>query len=92
LAVRSAERYLLVLARPLRIAHFILKPFLRLLERASAWILRHMGHGVATHAPHTEEELKLILAESHRGGILSDAEAEIIVRAFEFRIQKRRKS
>jgi hypothetical protein len=83
LAVRSAERYLLVLARPLRIAHFILKPFLRLLERASAWILRHMGHGVATHAPHTEEELKLILAESHRGGILSDAEAEIIVRAFE---------
>ena len=34
--------------------------------------------------PLTEDELKLILAESHRGGVVSDGEAEIIVRAFEF--------
>ena len=43
-----------------------------------------MGHGVATHAPLTEGELKLILADSQRGGIVSAGEAEIIVRAFEF--------
>jgi CBS domain containing-hemolysin-like protein len=61
LAVRNAEGYMLVLARPLRIVHFILKPFLRVLERTSAWILRRMGHGVATHAPLTEGELKLVL-------------------------------
>ena len=84
LAIRSAERYLLLFAQPLRIVHIILKPFLRVLERASTWILRHIGHGVVAHAPLTEDELKLILADSHRGGIVSDAEAEIIVRAFEF--------
>jgi CBS domain containing-hemolysin-like protein len=84
LAVRSAERYLLLLAPPLRIVHFMMRPFLRILERASAWILRLMGHGIVTHAPLTEDELKLILAESHKGGIVSDGEAEIIVRAFEF--------
>lgn len=84
LAVRSAERYLLVLARPLRMIHFILRPFLRILERTTSWILHWMGHGVATHAPLTEDELKLILAESHKGGIVSEREAEIIVRAFEF--------
>ena len=84
LAVRSAEKYLLALAPSLRIIHFVLKPFLRILERASTWILRCMGHGALTHAPLTEVELKLILAESHRGGIVSDGEAEIIVRAFEF--------
>ena len=43
-----------------------------------------MGHGAANNPPLTEDELKLILAESHRGGVVSDGEAEIIVRAFEF--------
>ena len=42
------------------------------------------GHGVATHAPLTEDELKLILADSHKGGIVTDGEAEVILRAFEF--------
>jgi len=84
LAVRSAERYLLTLARPLRIAHLVLRPFLRVLERMSTWILHRLGHGVAVNPPLTEDELKLILAESHKGGVVSDSEAEIIVRAFEF--------
>lgn len=84
LAVRSAERYLLVLAGPLRVVHILMWPFLRMLERASTWILRGMGHGVAVHAPPTEDELKLILADSHKGGVVSDGEAAIIVRAFEF--------
>jgi magnesium and cobalt exporter, CNNM family len=84
LAVRSAEHYLLVLARPLRIVHLVLRPFLRILERMSTWILHRMGHGVATTPPLTEDELKLLLAESHKGGIVTDGEAEIIIRAFEF--------
>ena len=40
--------------------------------------------GCHINSPLTEEELKLILAESHKGGIVSDGEAQIIVRAFEF--------
>jgi CBS domain containing-hemolysin-like protein len=84
LAVRSAERYVLTLARPLRIAHLVLRPLLRILERLSTSILHRLGHGVAADRPLTEDELKLILAESHRGGVVSDGEAEIIVRAFEF--------
>jgi CBS domain containing-hemolysin-like protein len=84
LAVRSAEQYLLILARPLRIAHFLLRPVLRVLERMSTWALHLLGHGVASARPLTEDELKLILEESHKGGVVTDGEAEIIVRAFEF--------
>ena len=84
LAVRRAEQYLLILARPLRIAHLVLRPLLRVLERMSTWIMHRLGHGVAANRPLTEDELKLILAESHKGGVVSDGEAEIIVRAFEF--------
>ena len=50
----------------------------------STWIMHRLGHGVAANRPLTEDELKLILAESHKGGVVSDGEAEIIVRAFEF--------
>lgn len=84
LAVRKAEQYLLMLARPLRIVHYFLRPFLRILERMSSWILHRLGHGVASHPPLTEDELKLVLAESHKGGVVTAGEAEIIVRAFEF--------
>jgi CBS domain containing-hemolysin-like protein len=84
LAVRSAEQYLLVLARPLRIAHLVLRPLLRMLERMSTWIMHRLGHGVAADRPLTEDELKLILAESHKRGVVSDGEAAIIVQAFEF--------
>jgi CBS domain containing-hemolysin-like protein len=84
LAVRSAEQYLLIFARPLRIAHFLLRPLLRVLERLSTWTLHLLGHGVTAARPLTEEELKLILEESHKDGVVTDGEAEIIVRAFEF--------
>jgi CBS domain containing-hemolysin-like protein len=84
LAVRSAEQYLLILARPLRIAHLVLRPLLRILERMSTWIMHRLGHGASETKPLTEDELKLILAESQKGGVVSDGEAEIIVRAFEF--------
>ena len=84
LAVRSAEHYLLVLARPLRIAHLVLRPLLRMLERMSTWIMHRLGHGAAADRPLTEDELKLILAESHKRGVVSDGEAAIIVQAFEF--------
>ena len=92
LAVRSAERYLLLLARPLRVAHLAARPLLQILERMSTWIIHRMGHGIANNPPLTEDELKLILAESHRGGVVSDGEAEIIVRAFEFADKSRRRS
>jgi CBS domain containing-hemolysin-like protein len=60
------------------------KPVLRVLERLSSWILHVLGHGVAAHVPISEDELKLILADSHKGGVVSDGEADIIARAFEF--------
>src|SRR5664279_6041595 len=57
LAVSNAERYLLSLAPLLRAAHFIFKPLLRVLERLSSWILQVLRHGVAVHAPISEDEL-----------------------------------
>jgi CBS domain containing-hemolysin-like protein len=84
LAIRRAERLLLFLARPLQILHIVMRPFHWLFEKLSSWILRCMGHGEISHPPLTEDELKLVLMDSHEEGIISAGEAKIIIRAFEF--------
>ncbi len=84
LAIRRAEHFLLVLARPLRTLHFVLRPGLRLLHTLSVWILRCLGHREASLPPLTEDELKLVLIQSHKDGVISEGEAKIIIRAFEF--------
>jgi CBS domain containing-hemolysin-like protein len=43
-----------------------------------------MGHGEISHPALTEDELKLVLMDSHEEGIVSEGEAKIIIRAFEF--------
>ncbi len=84
LAIRRAEHLLLFLARPLQMLYFALRPAIRLCEKLSSWILRCMGHGMISQPPLTEEELKLVLMDSHEEGIITRGEASIIVRAFEF--------
>ena len=84
LALRKTEHLLLFLARPLRILHVVLRPVLRLFERLSTWVLRCMGHGETHEQPLTEDELKLVLMDSHEEGVLTAGEATIIIRAFEF--------
>jgi CBS domain containing-hemolysin-like protein len=84
LAIGKAEHLLLFLARPLQCLHVFLRPILYLLHWLSTAVLRLLGHRDAPQPPLTEEELKLVLAQSHQGGVVSAGEAQIIVRAFEF--------
>ena len=43
-----------------------------------------MGHGAIHDPVLTEDELKLVLMDSHEEGVLTAGEAKIIIRAFEF--------
>jgi CBS domain containing-hemolysin-like protein len=84
LAIRKAEPLLLGLSRPLQVLHFVLRPAIRLFDNLASLILHLMGHGATPPTPITEEELKLVLRDSHDEGIVTRGEANIIVRAFEF--------
>jgi CBS domain containing-hemolysin-like protein len=84
LAIMRAEHLLLLLARPLQILHILLRPVLRFFEKLSTWILHCMGHRDVSPSPLTEDELKLVLMNSHEEGVISEGEAKIIIRAFEF--------
>ena len=47
-------------------------------------MLRRLGHAEVPRTPLTEEELKLVLTDSQEEGVLTEGEARIILRAFEF--------
>ena len=84
LGIRRAEHLLLVLARPLQVLHIVLRPLHWFFERLSTWLLRRLGHGEVPRTPLTEEELKLVLMDSQEEGVVTEGEARIILRAFEF--------
>lgn len=84
LAIMNADRFLLVLARPLRVFHRAVRPASRLFTAAANGIQRRMGHESTVAAPLSEAELKIVMNDSHADGVLTEGEAQIILRAFEF--------
>jgi CBS domain containing-hemolysin-like protein len=84
MAITKADHFLMALARPLRIFHRAVRPASRLFAVTARWIQRRLGHENAVPRALSEEELKLVLGDSHEAGVLTQGEAKIILRAFEF--------
>ncbi len=86
LAIRHPINTTLAVAAPLRIFHIIFKPFIILLNGFANFILKLIGiKPILEHEGiHSEEELKLIIAESAEGGAIDDSERELIQNVFDF--------
>jgi CBS domain containing-hemolysin-like protein len=84
MAITKADQYLMTLARPLRLFHRAVRPASWLFTVVASWIQRRLGHEHSVPRPLSEEELKLVMGDSHEAGVLTEGEAKIILRAFEF--------
>jgi CBS domain containing-hemolysin-like protein len=85
MAIRYPTQTTLWVAIPLRIFYFVFRPFIRLLNGFANLILRILGiKPVGDHEIHSEEELKLIIAESEEGGAIESSERELIQNVFDF--------
>ncbi|HEY9004686.1 hemolysin family protein [Ohtaekwangia sp.] len=86
LAIRYPTSTTLAVSVPLRIFHIVFKPFIALLNGFANIILKLLGiKPVAEHEEiHSEEELKLIIAESEEGGAIESNERELIQNVFDF--------
>ena len=86
--IDRAETILLIVARPMFYFHKFARPvivFFDFLATVSInFIGRLLGLQKQRDVPLTEQELKLLLLESKTGGVISESEAQIINRAFEF--------
>lgn len=86
LALERAERVALMVARPMEIFYKVFKAPIRLLNYAGGLVLRLAGlHSTAEHAAiYSEEELRHLIALSHKGGHLIEDERQLLYNVFDF--------
>ncbi len=82
MALGNAERIAALVARPLaglaRAAH----PLVQFLTGSSEWVLRIFGYRPSAGPSVTEEEIKILIEQGARDGILTDAEKDIVKGVF----------
>ncbi|MCL2038836.1 MAG: hemolysin family protein [Bacteroidetes bacterium] len=87
IAIIYSENVTLGLSIPLKIIHFVFKPFIVLLNGTANLFLKIFGIRVQneTEEPHSSEELRVIIEESTKGGTIKDTESKLIENIFDFK-------
>ena len=85
-AIRFTERVALLTAPPMRLFQILFAPALWLLHRASKATLSVLGVSAETSGDlaHSEDELRILLAESHRVGALSGAKRQLLENVIDY--------
>lgn len=84
MAIQRSEQVTLVISRPLGWFYQLAKPLILSFTMLANFILRLLGFHKLEEEALSEEELKIVLQDSHDEGIISQSEAEIIKQAFTF--------
>ncbi|HEY3494114.1 MAG TPA: hemolysin family protein [Polyangiaceae bacterium] len=84
LALRGAETYALLIARPLLWLSWVARPLVWLLSASANLVLKPFGDKTTfTETRHSAEELREIVAEASQAGTIPPATGEIVSRALE---------
>jgi CBS domain containing-hemolysin-like protein len=85
IAIARPEAIALLVALPMRMFYRVFFPFVQVLNRATQLLLAPLGIAERSReGVHTEEEARMILAESLAGGRDSDVRRRLVERALEF--------
>ncbi len=86
LAIQKAERVTLFVARPLILFYRLLFPFIWFLNGSARLLSRSVGLQPMTghEESHSEEELRLILADSYKSGEINQSEMMYVNNIFDF--------
>ena len=87
MAIQSVEKIVLTVALPMLIFERIMYPFVWLLNHVANWVAHRMGFHTASEGDdaHTEEEIRLLMEESHRQGLIDDTEVDFVDNVFDFK-------
>ena len=85
IALQNPERTALIVARPVLWSFYIFLPFIWLLNGAGNLILRliHVNPAGGHQRAHSVQELKMLLDDSRRGGVLEEEEQRMLVGVFD---------
>ena len=84
LAIRKSVPVTFTVSIPLKIFYYLFRPFIWLLNGLANLILKVIGIQPVHEQEdiHSEEELKVIIAESQKGGVIEETEKELIQNVF----------
>jgi CBS domain containing-hemolysin-like protein len=85
-AIRKAESVTLLAALPIVLFYKIMYPFIWLLNGISNWMLRRAGIEPETEhdTAHTEDEIRVLMKESHKNGLIDNTELTLVDNIFDF--------
>ncbi len=85
-AIRKPEQITMMSAGPMILFYKIMFPFNWLLNTISNWMLRKAGIEVGSEhdTAHTEEEIRVLMKESHKNGLIDNTELTLVDNIFEF--------
>ena len=86
MAIANTEKILLTIALPMLIFWKVFFPFVWLLNKTANFVSHHLGltqtgEGEVAHNP---EEIRLLMEESHRQGLVDDTEVDFVDNVFDF--------
>lgn len=86
LAIRRPEETSLIVSPPLRVFYRVFYPALWFLNTSSNFFLRllYIAPASESELAHSEEELRLLLTESHRTGTLSASKRKLLENVFDY--------
>ena len=82
LALQSAEQVASLVSRPMQALAVLATPIVRLLSLATDAVLQVLGIQASTEAEVTEEEIRVLVREGARAGIIKEAEREMVEQVF----------
>ncbi|MBB3109945.1 CBS domain containing-hemolysin-like protein [Paenibacillus phyllosphaerae] len=85
-AIRKSEEVTLWTAMPLIVFHKIMYPFIWVLNGTANAILKLVGIEPASEhdSAHTEEEIRILMKESHKSGLIDNTELTLMDNIFDF--------
>ena len=86
MAIQNVEKIMLSVALPMLVFHRVMYPFVWLLNHVSNWVAHRMGFHTASEGDDAppEEEIRLLMEESHRQGLIDDTEVDFVDNVFDF--------
>ena len=86
MAIANVENIMLAIAFPMVLFGRVMRPFVWILNTVANYISRRLGYDVKgeNEDAHTEEEIRLLMTESFRHGLINSTEADFVDTVFSF--------
>lgn len=85
MAIAASEKILLTIALPMLVFWKVMYPFVWMLNKTAGFVSHHLGLSISEgEVAHNPEEIRLLMKESRKQGLVDDTEVDFVDNVFDF--------